>query len=175
MVEDYKDRLARAMKEAGVGTTQLADALHISYQAVRKVLLGGQFGTENNAAAAKRLRVRSDWLATGKGPMRGDLAPASQEREWLSESLKRKVLLLSDEELRGLERIVAAAIDFRHIKVSAVPNAKQFDTVEHAANAHTPAPEDGLGLPDDLTLPGPQQHGRQKHQRPAQRKGRSRP
>lgn len=56
------------MKAAEVSTTALAKALGVSYQAVRKVLLGGQFGTDNNAAAARVLNVSSDWLATGKGP-----------------------------------------------------------------------------------------------------------
>lgn len=56
------------MKAAEVSTTALAKALGVSYQAVRKVLLGGQFGTDNNAAAARVLKVSSDWLATGKGP-----------------------------------------------------------------------------------------------------------
>lgn len=55
------------MKSAGVSTTELARSLGVSYQAVRKVLLGGQFGTDNNAAAARRLGVHSDWLATGRG------------------------------------------------------------------------------------------------------------
>jgi len=67
VVEEYKDRLKDAMKAAGVNTTELARALGISYQAVRKVLLGGAFGTDNNAHAAKKLGVNSDWLATGKG------------------------------------------------------------------------------------------------------------
>lgn len=55
------------MKAAGVSTTQLAKALGISYQAVRKVLLGGQFGTANHSAAAKRLGVNPEWLESGKG------------------------------------------------------------------------------------------------------------
>jgi phage repressor protein C with HTH and peptisase S24 domain len=68
-VVEYKDRLADAMKAAGVSTTRLARELDISYQAVKKVLLGGSaaFNTENNAAAARYLGVNSDWLATGKG------------------------------------------------------------------------------------------------------------
>lgn len=68
MVE-YKDRLREAMETAGVSTTRLARELDVSYQAVKKVLLGGSaaFNTENNAAAARFLGVNSDWLATGKG------------------------------------------------------------------------------------------------------------
>lgn len=74
----YSYRLEAAMKQAGIGTADLARAMGISYQAVRKVILGGQFGTENNAAAAKLLGVSSDWLATGKGEAKpAGVAPAS--------------------------------------------------------------------------------------------------
>ena len=49
------------MEAAGVSTTRLARELDISYQAVKKVLLGGSagFNTENNAAAARYLGVNS--------------------------------------------------------------------------------------------------------------------
>jgi phage repressor protein C with HTH and peptisase S24 domain len=69
MVE-YRERLADAMKSASVDASQLASALGISYQAVKKVLAGTStaFSAENNSAAAKYLRVSGDWLATGLGP-----------------------------------------------------------------------------------------------------------
>lgn len=56
------------MTAAGVDKTALAKELGISYQAVRKVLEGGKFSAENNAKAARFLKVSSDWLATGAGP-----------------------------------------------------------------------------------------------------------
>jgi phage repressor protein C with HTH and peptisase S24 domain len=67
---DYASRLREAMTDAGVSTSALASALGISYQAVKKVLDGSTtaFTAANNAAAAKVLQVRSDWLATGMGP-----------------------------------------------------------------------------------------------------------
>lgn len=75
----YANRLVAAMKEAGIGIADLARAMGISYQAVRKVVLGGQFGMENNAAAAKLLGVSSDWLATGRGKAKpAGVAPVSQ-------------------------------------------------------------------------------------------------
>ena len=48
----------------------LADALGLSYQAVRKVLIGetNAMTAENNDRAAAWLHVHSRWLATGKGP-----------------------------------------------------------------------------------------------------------
>lgn len=66
MVE-YGDRLQQAMSAAGMSTSELARRMGLSYQAVKKVLNGGSFNTENNSAAAKVLGVHSDWLATGKG------------------------------------------------------------------------------------------------------------
>lgn len=67
VVDTYSDRLIEAMKAAGVSTTDLARAIGISYQAVKKAREGGQFGSENNIAAARYLGVNSEWLATGKG------------------------------------------------------------------------------------------------------------
>lgn len=74
MVE-YKERLELAMKRASMGVTQLATAIEMSYQGVKKVVDGksAAFSAENNSKAAAALGVNSDWLATGKGQM----APAS--------------------------------------------------------------------------------------------------
>lgn len=74
MVE-YKERLELAMKRASMGVTQLAAAIEMSYQGVKKVMDGksAAFSAENNSKAAAALGVNSDWLATGQGQM----APAS--------------------------------------------------------------------------------------------------
>lgn len=102
MVE-YKDRLAEAMRDAGMSKQQLADALRISYQAVKKVLDGASksLSAANNEAAADALKVNSLWLATGKGPKRigGDAGQnsvreptpqyeATQRDPWLSEAVQ---------------------------------------------------------------------------------------
>ncbi|MDD0814265.1 hypothetical protein PSQ39_06445 [Curvibacter sp. HBC28] len=65
----YKDRLAEAMRDAGVKTQALADALGISYQACRKVLIGdtNSFTAANNSRAADFLGVSASWLADGMG------------------------------------------------------------------------------------------------------------
>ena len=70
MVE-YKDRLKEAMLHTGSSIRDLASALNISYQAVRKVYLGesSSFNAENNANAAAYLHVNPVWLATGNGEM----------------------------------------------------------------------------------------------------------
>ncbi len=66
MVE-YKERLEKAMKDAGTSVTQLANALGVSYQAVKRVLEGKSraFTAHNNTVAARFLGVSSEWLATG--------------------------------------------------------------------------------------------------------------
>lgn len=91
VVDDYSERLKAAMAEAKptpVKIPELARALGISYQAVRKVLQGGRLTAENNIAAARYLRVNSEWLATGKG----ERAPSGQADQ----------LQISDDELAFL-------------------------------------------------------------------------
>lgn len=70
----YKERLAAAIKAAQVSDNQLAAYLGVSIQAVRKISAGTSlaFSAENNAKAARFLRVSSYWLATGDGEMRSD-------------------------------------------------------------------------------------------------------
>jgi transcriptional regulator with XRE-family HTH domain len=82
MVAQYKDRLAQAMKLAGVSEHQLAKALDITYTGVKKALKGGHDGTSamsaaNNSKAAKFLGVDPDWLATGEGDSSGGIPPLS--------------------------------------------------------------------------------------------------
>ena len=67
VVESYGERLGQAMKASGVSTSELARRMGISYQAVKKVLNGGSFGTENHRTAARLLGVEGEWLLTGKG------------------------------------------------------------------------------------------------------------
>lgn len=72
MVE-FGERLKWAMQHRPGGewtVRQLSSAMGLSYQAVRKVLIGESraFTAENNDKAASLLGVHSRWLATGKGP-----------------------------------------------------------------------------------------------------------
>lgn len=83
MVE-YKERLEVAMKRAGMGAAQLAAAINMSYQGVKKVMDGksGAFSAENNSKAAAALGVNSDWLATGDRAMgAGGVTVASAPHE----------------------------------------------------------------------------------------------
>ena len=64
---EYSERLAEAMQAAGYDKTRLHRELGISYQAVKKAVEGGKFGTDNHLKAAKLLGVSPDWLADGKG------------------------------------------------------------------------------------------------------------
>jgi hypothetical protein len=56
------------MDAKGIGRGELAAAIGISYQGVRKVFdSDGAFGSENNLKAADYFGVRPKWLATGEG------------------------------------------------------------------------------------------------------------
>lgn len=122
MVE-YKDRLQRAMNLRGVGKQELADAIGISYQAVRKAVLGlsGAFNAENNAKAAAHLRVSPDWLAANIGDMETGAAPVTQtdaqsafSSSWpFSPDLLSQVLALDEagrQQVEGALRLVLAQL-----------------------------------------------------------------
>ena len=70
---DYKDRFEQSMRACGMDAQGVADALGISYQAVKKVLDGKtrMLKSDNNSACAKLFKVDPDWLATGLGEPRG--------------------------------------------------------------------------------------------------------
>jgi hypothetical protein len=87
---DYRDRLAEAMKDAGIdpddpdekkrqaAMKKLAGALGSSYTAVWKLVTRNgttQFGGDNNSKAAAFLGVNPDWLATGVGNKRANPWP----------------------------------------------------------------------------------------------------
>lgn len=76
---DFSERLLAAMKSAGVTTSQLAEALGVSYQAVKRVEEGRSkaFNAANNSRAAAFLGVSAHWLATGLGPMKTSSAERS--------------------------------------------------------------------------------------------------
>lgn len=58
------------MESKGMDRSQLAIALGITYQAVRKVFeANGAFGSKNNLKAADLFGVNPTWLATGSGEM----------------------------------------------------------------------------------------------------------
>lgn len=79
----YQDRLREAMTRADFDTRRLSDEMAISYQAVRKVLIGEakSFSAVNNARAASILRVNPSWLATGDSERdQGVAHPVNQTR-----------------------------------------------------------------------------------------------
>lgn len=138
------------MKEAKVRTADLARALHISYQAVRKVLLGGLFSTENNAAAAKLLGVNSDWLATGKGPRfplsaeavtaapppPGDTFEALTEHEWRFIRNYREIAVDEDAARELFEMVENKAAKMRAMKERWLSKAGiNVPPARHAADA----------------------------------------
>lgn len=119
MVDDYKDRLTKAMGKA-VTVQQLAAELHLSYQAVKKVVDNktGSFNAENNAKAAKFLGVRSDWLATGEEPMRDD--PTANGWPYVLFS-PEEFMLLSEQYRQENENTLAGAI--QRVKQTKMPAA----------------------------------------------------
>ncbi len=68
MVATYWERLKPEMDAQGMGISQLASKLGVSYQAVGKVKDGGAFGTTNNFKVAKLFNLNPVWLSTGTGP-----------------------------------------------------------------------------------------------------------
>jgi transcriptional regulator with XRE-family HTH domain len=74
----YGKRLQQALERAKKDRAALAAELQVSVQAVGQVITGGRSGTqtftaENNAKAARFLRIDPNWLATGEG----EIAPAA--------------------------------------------------------------------------------------------------
>ena len=65
---DYSERLTQIMKAREVSTKQLAAAIGLSYQAVKKVVDGKSHGFSalNHELACKYLGINGFWLATGK-------------------------------------------------------------------------------------------------------------
>lgn len=102
---EYKDRFAEAMKLAGVAEHQVAAALGISYQAVKKVLAGttSALTASNNSVAATYMKVDADWLATGLGTARS-------ERVWPFKSLTVEQWHSVSQEVRdAAERMLVAS------------------------------------------------------------------
>lgn len=68
---DYCERLHEAMLLRTVSVSMLAKEIGVTYQAVKKVLDGksAALSAENNARAARFLKINSYWLATGEGDM----------------------------------------------------------------------------------------------------------
>lgn len=132
------------MKQAKpeVDISALAQALKISYQAVRKVLRGGRFGMKNNAAAAMLLGVNSDWLATGKGPrlappLEANAASRAPDRYRLLHPQERELLENFHDMLEDDQSEFAAEIASRAAKIRA-HNARVLGRPPEAASTDAP-------------------------------------
>ena len=71
------ERIKLAMDEAGMSQVDLARACGVKPPSVHGWLSGKSkfLRGENLLQAARALNVNQDWLATGAGPMRGDIQP----------------------------------------------------------------------------------------------------
>jgi transcriptional regulator with XRE-family HTH domain len=96
------ERLAAAMKDAGVSQSELARECDVSPAAVHKWLNGSKLNADNLAKASRALGVREDWLRTGK-------LPRERENGHAEESLDEVIDLLED--LKGPLAALAAAIE----------------------------------------------------------------
>jgi transcriptional regulator with XRE-family HTH domain len=81
----FPERLAEAMREAGVNQVALAKAIGVTKSAVNQILKGGSKGMkqEHLLLACQFLRVHPEWLALGVGPMRQE--PLSSDRDLLDQ------------------------------------------------------------------------------------------
>lgn len=113
MVE-YSDRLREAMNDAGYDSASLAKQLHVSYQAVKKVLDGksNAFNAINHAEVARLLKVSSDWLALGDVPKERAAGEAvALPGNWpFKRTDAQRLAALSDGDLSYLEGRLAEAL-----------------------------------------------------------------
>jgi hypothetical protein len=142
MVE-YKDRLKWAMDNKPVGPAtirDMSDALKISYQAVRKVVLGDThaFTAINNDKAASYLHVNSRWLATGKGSPNiphasgAHIAAEPNNSGWPAQSTAKHLDAWIGEAIRILEELNhedrrAAVLNLRVFAASLHPPSNGHD------------------------------------------------
>lgn len=111
MVE-YKDRLAAAMKAAGISASELAGRLSTSYQAVKKVLDGksSAFTAPNNAIAAECLGVSSDWLALGAGPKERGAVTTVVQKWPFTRVAADDLSALNKEQIASVEGAISLAV-----------------------------------------------------------------
>lgn len=137
---DYTDRLNAAMRLHGLdpdkpdGVRALAQGLGFSYQAAKKAIDGGtkMLAADNNVAAARLLRVDSEWLATGDGEPRG-------AKVWpLSTELLEACRAASAEAIRRAENAARGALGMAFAESSTPPDQKAKAFIDRIS-ASTPA------------------------------------
>lgn len=143
------------MKARTVTVAELADALKISYQGVRKILLGpGAFTAKNNEKAARFLNVSSRWLATGSGRM--EQADDADEVKTVNEQDLRRALRLIRNQLAHAQGPAATGIADALALLARVPDSdRAYEEAVTALLAAAPLPsgEDGH-VPDPISLRG---------------------
>lgn len=77
------ERLQRSLTQAGVNQSQLARQVGVRSASVNDWLSGKtkRMDAENLLKTAAFLKVRPEWLAMGKGPMRKDASASAADRE----------------------------------------------------------------------------------------------
>lgn len=115
-----------AMRDAELSPAELARELKLSYQAVSKVLKGNQFGMANNLKAARRLGVRSEWLASGKGPKLDPTSQVRPEAQEIADAFDK----LSEDQIKWAMRGIRFALEAAALRGSTTANAAQRDDGE---------------------------------------------
>lgn len=158
-------RRLMAGRSIGVLRQQMAEkGLAIGTQTIHRATLGeGGNRLESLAKIAEFFDTTVDQLLQYEGV---------DEAYWpFSEELQKKVLSLSDEELRRAENILRAQLDIPQQTLPAVTQTSQKAYGEGPADPYAGGREVDVGLPRTIEVPAPNKHGSSsKDQRPSHQK-----
>lgn len=104
---EYKDRFCEAMTLSGKTEHELAAALGVTYQAIKKIMIGATKmpRADHSTLAAASMAVDAEWLATGNGK------PKSQ-RVWpFSPELLAAAMAAEAHRLRQAENAARVALN----------------------------------------------------------------
>jgi transcriptional regulator with XRE-family HTH domain len=130
---DFAERLQAALDRAGMTSKALAEAIGLSWQAIRKYKAGGstEMYATNLFKSARVLQVNALWLATGEGPMVGGSGMAAFDQMISAPALEVALTLdaIADPEARRIAYLEIQQVLVRH-----------SDAPPSAAGSRTDAP-----------------------------------
>lgn len=163
-------RIKEVMGEVPPG--EFAKACGVSAGAVTQWITGDTktLKAEPVAHMEARYGYRASWIVLGKGPKK--LADHSVELP-LSPELQQKVLRLHGEELLKAENVLRAHLGLTSLAALENSTIREVIHGKSSQDAYAGATEEGVGLPDNISVPTSSTHGgSQKVRRPARQKGR---
>lgn len=166
--------LAKRIEEVmgDLGPSEFARACGVSPASVTFWLSGDTKALKAAPVASmeEKFGYRASWIVFGRGPKKVDGAP---EVPWeLSEDIRKKLVILRDEERRKVENVLRSSLDMpQPTPVNGAPtllsNGQSPPTVDTAGR------EDGSGaIEREGSIPGPKRHAVKRNQRPPHKKGR---